>query len=262
MSARVRKIGIGIAFGALVSMAAVAVAQPPGGRGGLRGRTIAGGMGGLGLLRMEQVQKELSLSEQQKTKLQELAEKTREEARERFSGARDLSQEERRKRFEDMREEMQERAEKLQKQITEILKPEQVKRLRQIELQQQGPAALMRPVVAETVGLTDEQKEKLQQIASDTREKMRGIFEEMRGGDRERRGERGGEVREKMQQIRQEGEKEAMAILKPEQKQKLGEMMGEPFELDRSQFAPRRGRGGDRQRGDRDRPRRPRQRVR
>ncbi len=208
----------------------------------IRGPGLMGGMSGAMLLQSEQVQKELKITEAQKTKLQELSEKVRSEIRDLMSGMQNLSQEERRKKFEEMQPEMEKRAETLRKEIATILNPKQVKRWRQIELQQQGATALLRPEVADTIGLTDEQKAKLKEINDGTAEKMRKLFEE-RGGDRQARSA-------KMQQLREEGEKQAMALLKPEQKQKLGEMMGEPFKLDRSLFPSRRGgnrSGGTRQ---------------
>jgi len=216
------------------------------------------GMGGIGLLRSEQVQQELKLTEDQKSKLQKLGEKMRDEFRERFSGMEGLSREERQKKMEEMREQMQkegaERAEALKKQLAEILKPEQMKRMRQIELQQAGPAALAQPVVAEAVGLTDEQKEKIQEIQRESQEEMRKLWQSAREGDSEERGGRMEQLREKGRELREKAEKKAMSLLKPEQKKKLGEMMGEPFELDRSQFG--RPAGGDREQGGGDRPRR------
>lgn len=253
MSARVRMAGIGVAFTVMVALTTVATAQPQGGRGGLGGPGMfrgggMGEMGGLMYLRSEQVQKELNLTEEQKDKLRALGEKLGEQMRERFSGMRDLSEQQRRERFQEMQKDAAKRAEETRKELAGILKPEQFKRLRQIELQQQGAAALMRPEVAENLGLTAEQKEKLEQIGRSSMEKIGSLFQE--GRDRERSEEERNQLREKGQQIRQEGEKEAMAVLTPEQKQKLRDMMGEPFELDRSAMF---GRGGDRggDRGDR-----------
>ena len=50
------------------------------------------------------------------------------------------------------------------KQLAEILKPDQMKRLKQIDLQMQGPAALRNPEVIAALGLTTEQREKLNAI--------------------------------------------------------------------------------------------------
>ncbi len=265
MLARVCKVITGIAL--LSAIAVAANAQPPGGGGfrprGMPGGMFSGGMGGGGmgevfLLRSEQVQKELKLTDKQKEQLQKLAEDTRGDFRERFRGLEGLSREEREKKLEEMREEMQKeaakRAESMKKQLAEILDQDQLKRLRQIGLQQAGPAALMQPAVAEAVGLTEKQKEEIQEIQRKTQEKSQSLWQEARGGNREDRGAQFEQLRQKSREIREEGEKQAMAVLKPEQKQKLGEMMGEPFELERPQFG--RPQGGDRERGEGDRPRR------
>ena len=65
-----------------------------------------------GLLRSEQVQKELKLTEDQVKKLTELQEKGRNQRREMFGGLRDKSPEERQAAFTKMREKMQEMGKK------------------------------------------------------------------------------------------------------------------------------------------------------
>ena len=63
--------------------------------------------------------------------------------------------------------------EKQLKQLAEILKPDQMERLKQIDLQMQGPAALRNPEVIAALGLTLEQREKLGAIFKET-EKRNG----------------------------------------------------------------------------------------
>jgi len=254
--------------------AAIANAQGPrrGDRGGSGGFGMMGGRGNLMmLLRSEQVQKEVGLSEEQKTKLNELSEKLRNQMREQFSGMQDLTPEQRRARFEEMREKMEKEAEarsaETTKQIAEILKPEQLMRAKQIQLQLEGPAALRKPEIAKALGLSKEQSEKLEKLATEAREKGQQLFEGMRGGpgageqrDSGDRAQRFAELREKGEKIRKDLEQQSMAVLTADQKAKLVEMAGKPFELDRSQLFQGRGdrqRGdgprGDRERGDRNR---------
>lgn len=210
------------------------------------------------LLRSEQVQQELKLSEAQKTRLQELNEKVQAEMRERFSGTNELSREERRARMEQMREQMQKEAEtraaETFKQVAEILEPEQLKRLKQIQLQQEGPSALRRAEVADAIGLSAEQKAQLDKLATETEEATRKLREGTENLSREQRRERFGDLRQKSQELRDQFGKNAMALLQPGQKQKLAELFGEPFELDRSQLFPNRGREGGRRRGAEQRP--------
>jgi hypothetical protein len=59
------------------------------------------------------------------------------------------------------------------------------------------------------------------------------------------------EMREKFQEIQQEGDKKLLAVLTSDQQAKLEQLKGEPVEIDRSQFrgrgfgGGRGGRGGD-----------------
>lgn len=234
---------------------AIAFGQPrrEGGRRQGPPRMMGGGSGGLlMLLGIEQVQKELKLSDEQNAKLRELGEKLRSEMQQQFAGMEKLTEEQRRARMAELREKMQKegeaRAAETQKQIAAILKPEQLKRLKQIQLQQEGPAALRRPEVAEALGLSKDQLDQLEKIADESREKMQELFRAGREADKQaQQPRRFPESREKFQEIRKDSEKRSMGVLTAEQKKKLGEMLGEPFELDRSRlFGGRGGFGGPR----------------
>jgi hypothetical protein len=61
----------------------------------------------------------------------------------------------------------------LQRMLGEILTESQIRRLRQIALQVQGPRALSEPAVDQVLGLTGEQKRRLRQLESEFRP-MRG----------------------------------------------------------------------------------------
>jgi len=252
---------------------------------GMRGPAMGGpGMGfrmmrGTGLamlLGVEQVQKEIKLTEEQKAELAKLQESFRPPARGNFRNRWEelmkLSEEERNKKIEEMQKQFEEQAAKRDKEITaklgEILQPEQSARLNQIEMQITGErnalVVLMRPEVMEGLGLSDEQKDQLKKIEEEIRAQWQ---QRPRGGRRgDRRPRRGGpdagdqaegapgaqrgerpqvdwdKVRQQMREAREKNRAKAMAVLTPEQKAKLGEMMGEPFELDWS--ALRRGGGG------------------
>jgi Spy/CpxP family protein refolding chaperone len=185
-----------------------------------RGGPGFGGFGGgtIFLLNQKSVQEELKLSEEQVKKANELWEKQRES----FQGLRDLSQEERRTK-------LQEAAKANDKAVAEILKPEQLKRVKQIALQQQGARALANPEVAKTLNLSDEQKNKIQDIQSKA-------FEEMRGLGRDQ----GEEARQKRQEVMKATNEKVMGVLTAEQKTKLKAMQGEPFKGE----IQRPGRGG------------------
>lgn len=268
--------------GLLVVLAGgLAEAQPPG-RGpgggpgmmgpGMMGQGMMGrGMDAARLLMIEQVQKEINLTGEQKDKLEAL----REEMREQFRGGEDrgrmreemqnLSEEERRERMQKMMQEFREQAEKRAKEtmtkLAEVLTPEQMLRIKQIQMQQEGVMVLRRPEVIEELGLDDSQKEQLEKIAEEVGTQMRERMESFRGrggdreeGDRDREGmrERMQQMREEMEKVRKDVEQKAMGVLTADQKKKLGEMMGKPFELDRSAMGRPEGgpRGGEDRRGE------------
>ena len=205
-----------------------------------QGRRDRGGFGGFGgssgLLGMDQVQKELDLVDDQIADIKKIQEESRSAMRGLFSGLRDLPSEERRDAFTALREKMREQNEKAQVKIDKILLPHQRDRLRQINfqmsVQRRGTTNVFGSnTVAEALGITDAQKEKLKEKSAEVEK----------------------ELREKIAEARQQAIKELLGVLTPAQRKKYEQLMGEPFELDRSQFSFG-GRGGDRGRGDRGRP--------
>lgn len=172
------------------------------------------------LLSQKSVQEELKLTEDQVKKVKELSDKQRES----FRGLRDLSQEERQKK-------MAEAAKANTKALAEILKPEQLKRVKQISLQQRGAGALRDPEVVKTLNLTDEQKDKVKTIQDEAR-KARGDGQ---------RGDRSAEARKKREEARKATNDKLLGVLTAEQKSKLKELTGEPFkgEIRRPEFGGR-----------------------
>jgi Spy/CpxP family protein refolding chaperone len=116
----------------VAAFAATVMAQPPeGARRGAGGGLSRGTL--IGLLRIEQVQKELKLSEEQLTKVGELVESLGTEMREQYAAAREITdREQQRAKFNELRDQFDAKArEKLQ----DLLPREQMLRLYQIRLQ-------------------------------------------------------------------------------------------------------------------------------
>lgn len=204
---RLMQVALAAAVVAIAASPVLAQQRQGGGRG------FGGGV--MFLLGQESVQKELKLSEEQVKKVQELGEKQREA----FQGLRDLGQEERRTK-------MQELAKANDKAIGQILKPEQLKRARQIALQRQGAAAVNNEEIAKALNVTDAQKEKIREIQTKAREEMQGLgFDE--------------EARTKRQEVMKAMNEKISGVLTAEQKTKLKEMQGEPFKGE-IRFGPRR----------------------
>jgi Spy/CpxP family protein refolding chaperone len=194
-----------------------------------QGRRGFGGFGGsAGLLGLEQVQKELDLVKDQIDDIKKIQDESRDALRDMFSGLRDLPSEERRSAFEGLREKMQEQGEIAQKKIDKVLLPHQRDRLKQITFQQsvqrRGTTGVFgSSTVTEALGITDAQQEKLKEKSEEVEK----------------------ELRKKIEEARQEAIKDLLSVLTPAQRKKYEELMGEPFELNRSQFSFG-GRGGDR----------------
>lgn len=192
----------------LVVAVAVVVAPAIGQQQKQRGQGRGGfGGGSLFLLAAKSVQEELKLSADQVKEVEDLNARQREA----FQGQENLSREER-------AQKLQELGNKNQEAINKMLKPEQQKRLKQLSLQASGPMALAgNEEAAKELGLTDEQKEKLQTMR---RESFGGFGQ--KGADR-------AEAAKKAAETRRANNEKAMDLLTAEQKTKWKELTGEPF---------------------------------
>ncbi len=166
------------------------------------------------LLQIDPVQKELELSDDQKTSLTKLAADNRPAG---GGGMRNLSAEERQQRL----DEMQKQRDAVQVKVNEILLPNQQERLQQITLQLQGARALSDPKVADKLQLNDDEKKQLADLSSDYRQKMMDLFQ---GG--------GQPDQDAMAKLRTEENDKSMAILTPEQKEQFTTMQGKKVDID------------------------------
>lgn len=213
-----------VVFAGIVAfVASPALAQGPG--------MMMGGGGGLMLLSNPAVHKELELTEDEVSKLTAMVEESRGKMMSTMQELRDQGLE---------REEMMTRMQSLQKSalddarkaMSAMLKPEQVKRFNQIELQQRGLAAFTDPEVAKALKITDAQKDKLSGIMQDMRDEMGALFQNA-GGDRQA-------MMASMTKLRKESFEKAVALMTDEQKSAWKEMTGKPVEIP---MQPGRGRG-------------------
>jgi hypothetical protein len=201
---------------AVCLLAAVALAQPPGGpgrgpRGGFGGGPPMMGPGGgtgLELLFSPDVREEIELVEEQEEQLRDLQNKMRDGMRSVFTEIRDLPEEERR---DAMMARMQEQQESIKKEMESILLDHQLERLKQLQLQSQlqgGAAnALASNDVREALGLTDEQLEEMRQVASEAE----------------------AELREQIRKATEEARSKVLDVLTAEQRAKWEQMTGASF---------------------------------
>jgi hypothetical protein len=220
----------------LVCGSTVALAQ--GGRGG-RGGGRFGAVTELGLLSVEQVQKELEMLDDQIAKVEKLRESLRGEGR---RGDRpnfqDLSDEERQQFFAQRRKEAEEMATKAKAELKNILLDDQLVRLQQIYIQAAGSQALMDADVAAKLGLSDDQKSKIASARQEAQANMQGQMRDLfQSGDREA-------ARAKMAELRKSADEKVLALLTDEQKQQFESMKGAAFELPPGALFGGRGGGG------------------
>jgi Spy/CpxP family protein refolding chaperone len=192
-----------------------------------RGRRMMGRSSFMALLSREQVQKEMNLSEEQKTKVQAVTQKLMEEAREEFAALREI--EDRSKMMAKMNELSDKLDTKLREQMRDLgLEREQLRRLFQIRLQVNAVAdSLSNERLAGRLELTDEQKKKLADINKDMQAKMTELFGKMSSAEQDQRGA----VFQELRQLRTDTEKQALGVLTAEQKKSFEEMKGKIIEL-------------------------------
>jgi hypothetical protein len=201
---------------AVCATVAQALAQGQGG-GGRRGGFGGGGFGvtPLRLLQIEPVQKELALSDDQKSQVTKLADDARQALGGGGGGGNRPTQ-----------EQMQQTRDDQAKKVAEILLPNQQERLDQILLQLQGSQALTETKVAEKLQLTDDQKKQLTDLNTEYQQKRRDLFGGGGGGGRP--------DQDAMNKLRTEQTDKAMAILTSDQKDQFTKMEGTKFDLDPS----------------------------
>jgi len=173
-----------------VAAVGLAIGQQPGGRGG-------GGFGGFGgagvnqdpatLLRRPDVRKELQLTDEQLAKVPDAVLKA----------------------------------------LAEVLNPDQMKRLNQIDLQVKGYRALNEARVQMALKMSNEQKDSLTTILNDSDKEMKEALKEAQGG-----GGGFGAVREKLTTLRKETQDKAMGLLNADQKKTWQELTGEEFKME------------------------------
>lgn len=212
---------------------------------------FGGGPGGFGggfdvyLLATPEVQKELGVSDEQKGLIEDMMTDIRNQMQQggRNQGGagnfQNLSEEERRKLFEEGRKRMEEFNKKAEEMVNMVLEPRQTERFGQLRLQRSGVSAFNRSEVAEKLGLTQDQKDKMKKIQDDARPDP-SAFANIRDLSEEER-------REAFTKMREKGEKanaDILNLLKTEQKETWAKLQGKKFE-----FPQQQGFGGGRRPG-------------
>lgn len=207
-----------------VGMVAVVQAQrQPGGFGGFGGPTQ--------LIANKEVQAELKLSEEEITKVKDWAkdygQKTFKTFGEKFK---DLpkDQEERAAKMAEIRAEMTKDA---YKQLGEVLKKDQLARLKQIDRQNMGVAAFTDAEVVAALKLTDSQKTSVKGISGDFQKERREIFADVFGGGKGKfDAEKFADANKKSQKLQKEYIGKVIDVLEDSQKATWKELTGAAFD--------------------------------
>jgi Spy/CpxP family protein refolding chaperone len=212
-----------------------ASAQGRGGRGGRGGFGMFGrNIHQIDLATLPEVQEELALTDEQKTKVADLNDEFREERRALGGGGGGGGG----GRGGFSPEAMAERAAlnaEFASQLNEALEEAQQKRIGELYVQANGTAALSDEAIVAALMLTDEQKEELDDVRQDNREAMQDAFDP--DASRE-------EQMATMEELRKENDEALLAVLTDEQRKAWDEMKGETLEMDLSSLQRRGGRGG------------------
>ena len=200
----------------LVGLSTPALGQPSGGQGN-RFRDPAT------LVQNAGVQKELKLTDEQRKKVANIPLAIRQAMREEHDNLKNLPPGER----EAKRKELMKKAmEGGTRALAEVLTPDQMKRLKQIALQQGDVYALSEPDVDKVLRLSAEQKQKIKAITEEGNRQLRKLLEDGEGA--------GGNldvIREKSAGLRKETLARATALLSEGQKKSWNELVGEPFDF-------------------------------
>jgi hypothetical protein len=116
--------------------------------------------------------------------------------------------------------------------LGEILSDGQLKRLKQLRLQREGGMSLMRKDIAEKVGLSD-----------DERQKLRGMVDEAMQAMRPDQGQDGPPDRKTMEAMHKKLSEQILGSLSSKQHSKWNDLIGKPFKFDEN-WHPRRPQGG------------------
>jgi Spy/CpxP family protein refolding chaperone len=235
MRRRFFTIACTLAVAAMFAAAAdSASAQGGGGRGGRGGRGFGGLFGGRGgathqiqLAALPEVEANLKLTDDQKTKVADLSDEFQEERRAQFQGGGGggggggfgggLSEEARAARAKMNAD--------FAAKLNEILDEAQQKRIQEIYVQVNGTNLLTDTAFATLLGITEEQTEKLTAALDDQRQAMQDAFQDFQDMTQEER-------TEKTAELTKARDEALLAVLTAEQKEKFEGMKGEALEID------------------------------
>jgi hypothetical protein len=170
----------------------------------------------------DRVRQDLQLSSDQQAKLDRRFEKTARDAMHFFQGLDQREPPERQKTLQAYRERV---IDNLAAFLEGALSEGQLRRLREIELQQEGSFAIARPDIGNELQVTDEQRKQFMTVMQDLEKKVQPLVKEAQsGGDPQ-------DIGPRILRIRREHEARMEAILTDSQKAQWRKLLGKRLEL-------------------------------
>ncbi len=187
-------------------------------------KQLSQALGGPFLVFRDKVHDDLKLTNEQKEKLEEHLKERLPDIMQFFQKLDGLKGEEREKELQAFRKQAHE---KLGTLLKETLKDGQRMRLRQVELQQEGPFALLHDEgVGKELKVTDKQRKQFMAVVQEMQKKIAPLIKEAQEGGKPE------EIRPKVMKVRQEHAGKIEAILSNDQKKQWQTMVGKALELD------------------------------
>jgi Spy/CpxP family protein refolding chaperone len=169
------------------------------------------------------VQKEIKLSDKQHAQVKKVVQEVFDKYKPEFQKAgRDQA-----KRLKLMADSTQETRDRLRNELPDILKPEQLKRLKEIQIQVNGIVSFKREDVQKELNLTDEQKEKIKGIGEGLKKDVAALFKDAASAPLRKMPE----AMRKSKELKDAATRKAVETLTEEQQKSWQKMHGEKFDL-------------------------------
>lgn len=193
-----------------------------------------GGGGPTGLLNSKLVKSEIKVTEEQEGKLKDVTKSIGEKTKDAFAKLKDIPKDEFRTKMAEINAEVSKVA---YKEIGEVLKTEQVDRLKQISLQVSGINAYRNAEVETALKLSDDQKAKVKETLDEYRKDQQELRKELgiTGFGPPRDKEKAEEFEKKNAALTKEATDKIVGSLKDEQKTAWKNLTGEPFDVKKYQ---------------------------
>jgi Spy/CpxP family protein refolding chaperone len=199
------------------------------------GRLTSGDLGPYSFLNLEQVQKDLKLTQEQKDKLKAINDEFHAKRRQRIEALAGAATGDRAARPAELRAKAREDRAEYRKKIEAVLLPEQRNRLGQIALQLRGPLSVLADEkMAKTLKLNPDQQKQIQAIEKALGDRLDSALQDLRG----RRSASQAELEAKAAELRDQAVQQALGVLTPEQKDSLEKMKGERLLIERPRLRP------------------------